>query len=55
MYEMQGTLPGRRAKPASLLAVPVRAPPARVRIPREAQVALVLPRPGVASVAVPRF
>jgi hypothetical protein len=34
---------------ASCLAFPRRAPPARVRNPREAQVSLLLPRPGVAS------
>ena len=36
-------------RPASCLAFPCRAPPARVRNPREAQVSLLLPRPGVAS------
>jgi hypothetical protein len=36
-------------RPASCLAYPYRAPPARVRNPREAQVSLLLPRPGVAS------
>jgi hypothetical protein len=35
-------------RPASCLAFPCRAPPARVRNPREAQVSLLLPRPGVA-------
>src|SRR6266571_7870663 len=49
MYEMQGTLPGCAAPgpPVAWLSLG-RAPPARVRNPREAQVALLLPRPGVA-------
>jgi len=50
MYEMQGTLPG-FAAPGRPVAWPsrCRAPPARVRNPREAQVSPLLPRPGVAS------
>lgn len=50
MYEMQGTLPGLAAfgQPVAWLSQ-CRAPPARVRNPREAQVSLLLPRPGVTS------
>ncbi len=36
-------------RPTSCLGLLCRAPPARVRNPREAQVSLLLPRPGVAS------
>ena len=48
MYEMQGTSPG-VAAPRRPVAWPsvCRAPPARDRNPREAQVSLLLPRPGV--------
>ena len=52
---MQGTLPG--PGPPQVGQLPwlsrCRAPPARVRNPREAQVSLLLPRPGVAPRAVP--
>src|SRR6516162_6180647 len=54
MYEMQGTLPGVVASGQPWPGLPsAGAPPARARNPRSAQVALLLPRPGVAPGAVP--
>ena len=49
MYEMQGTLPGLAAQVSQLPGLPdaARRPP-ESRNPREAQVSLFLPRPGVA-------
>lgn len=50
MYEMQGTLPGLAAwgQPVAWPSRAARRPP-EYRNPREAQVSLLLPRPGVAS------
>ncbi len=51
MYEMQGTLPGLAApgRPVAWLSLYRARRPPEYRSPREAQVSLLLPRPGVAS------